>query len=89
MAVGSRRRRRAEAFGERFGVPNRHDSYEALVADPEVDVVYVGRRTRCTTSDALLALRAGKHVLVREAVHDERGRGGGARRRGARSAGSS
>ena len=41
-AVGSRRQATAEEFGERFGVPNRHDSYEALVADPEVDAVYVG-----------------------------------------------
>ncbi|HYH91413.1 MAG TPA: Gfo/Idh/MocA family oxidoreductase [Solirubrobacteraceae bacterium] len=63
-AVGSRRHATAEEFGERFGVPNRHDSYEALVADPEVDAVYVGTPHPMHHEDALLALRAGKHVLV-------------------------
>ena len=63
-AVGSRRRETAEAFGERFGVPNRHDSYEALVADPDVDVVYVGTPHPMHHEDAMLALRAGKHAMV-------------------------
>jgi predicted dehydrogenase len=63
-AVGSRRRETAEEFGERFGVPNRHEGYEALVADPDVDVVYVGTPHPMHHPDALLALRAGKHVLV-------------------------
>jgi predicted dehydrogenase len=64
VAVGSRRQASADEFGERFGVPNRHDSYEALVADPEVDAVYVGTPHPMHCEDALLALRAGKHVLV-------------------------
>ncbi|HEY1775536.1 MAG TPA: Gfo/Idh/MocA family oxidoreductase [Solirubrobacteraceae bacterium] len=64
VAVGSRDLSRAQAFGERFGVPNRHDSYEALVADPEVDVVYVATRHPMHHADAELALRAGKPVLV-------------------------
>jgi predicted dehydrogenase len=63
-AVGSRRRETADAFGERFGVPRRHDSYEALVADPGVDAVYVGTPHPMHHEDALLALRAGKPVLV-------------------------
>jgi predicted dehydrogenase len=63
-AVGSRRRETAEEFGERFGVPNRHEGYEALVADPDVDAVYVGTPHPMHHPDALLALRAGKHVLV-------------------------
>ena len=64
VAVGSRRVETAEEFGERFGVPNRHASYEALVADPEVDAVYVGTPHPMHHPDALLALRAGKPVLV-------------------------
>jgi predicted dehydrogenase len=63
-AVGSRRQETAEAFGERFDVPGRHGSYEALVEDPEVDAVYVGTPHPMHHEDALLALRAGKHVLV-------------------------
>ena len=63
-AVGSRRQETADAFGERFGVPRRHDSYEALVEDPEVDVVYVATPHPMHHPDAMLALRAGKPVLV-------------------------
>jgi predicted dehydrogenase len=64
VAVGSRRRSSADEFGERFAIPNRHDTYEALVEDPEVDAVYVGTPHPMHHEDALLALRAGKHVLV-------------------------
>jgi predicted dehydrogenase len=64
IAVGSRELARAEAFAERFGVPNRHGSYEALVADPEVDVVYVATPHPMHHADAELALRAGKPVLL-------------------------
>ena len=41
VAVGSRSAARAAAFAERFDVPRAHGSYAALLADPEVDVVYV------------------------------------------------
>jgi predicted dehydrogenase len=64
VAVGSRREGSADAFGDRFGIPNRHVGYEALVADPEVDVVYVATPHPMHHEDARLALRAGKHVLV-------------------------
>jgi predicted dehydrogenase len=64
VAVGSRRQETAEEFGERFGVPNRYASYEAVVADPEVDAVYVGTPHPMHHPDALLALHAGKPVLV-------------------------
>jgi predicted dehydrogenase len=64
VAVGSRQRDSAERFGERLGVPNRHGSYEELVADPEVDVVYVATPHPLHHPNALLALDAGKPVLV-------------------------
>jgi predicted dehydrogenase len=64
VAVGSRSQGSAERFAERFGIAKRHASYEALVADPEVDVVYVATPHPMHREDALLALRAGKHVLV-------------------------
>jgi predicted dehydrogenase len=63
-AVGSRREGTAEEFAARFGIPNAHVGYDALVADPEVDAVYVGTPHPMHHEDALLALRAGKHVLV-------------------------
>jgi predicted dehydrogenase len=63
VAVGSRSQERADAFGDRFGVAARHPSYEALAADPDVDVVYVASPHVRHRRDTLLFLRAGKHVL--------------------------
>lgn len=63
-AVGSRTKESADAFAERFAIPHRHGSYEALVADPEVDVVYVSTPHPWHHPNALLAIGAGKHVLV-------------------------
>jgi predicted dehydrogenase len=64
VAVGSRRMDTADRFADRFDIPNRHASYEALVADPDVDVVYVATPHPMHHPDTLLALRAGKPVLV-------------------------
>ena len=64
VAVGSRELERADAFALRHGVPNRHGSYESLVADAEVDAVYVATPHPMHHADAELALRAGKPVLV-------------------------
>jgi predicted dehydrogenase len=66
-AVGSRHMDSANRFADRLNIPNRHASYEALVADPDVDVVYVATPHPMHHADALLALRAGKPVLVEKA----------------------
>jgi dihydrodiol dehydrogenase / D-xylose 1-dehydrogenase (NADP) len=63
VAVGSRTREAAEAFGRRFRVPHRHASYEALVEDPDVDIVYVGTPCNLHAANSLIGLRAGKHVV--------------------------
>lgn len=63
-AVGSRSQEKADAFAARFDIPRAHGSYEALVEDAEVDVVYVATPHPFHLDDAELALRAGKHVLV-------------------------
>lgn len=63
VAVGSRSEARAREFADRFEIPHAHGSYEALVADPDVDVVYVGTPQHRHAADAVLALRHGKHVL--------------------------
>jgi predicted dehydrogenase len=63
-AVGSRRQESADLFADTFGIPGRHGSYESLVADPDVDVVYVATPHPMHHDNAILALRAGKHVLV-------------------------
>jgi predicted dehydrogenase len=67
VAIGSRTQASADRFADRFDIPNRHASYEALVSDPEVDVVYVATPHPMHLSNALLALEAGKPVLVEKA----------------------
>jgi predicted dehydrogenase len=64
VAVGSRSRASAEAFGDEFGVPHRHASYQALAEDPDVDAVYVATPHPGHHRAALLAINAGKAVLV-------------------------
>jgi len=64
VAVGSRSAETASAFAAEFDVPHVHDSYEALVADPDVDIVYIATPHPFHAEQAILALEAGKHVLV-------------------------
>src|ERR1700753_2270961 len=63
-AVGSRSQDTADRFADEFGIAARHPSYESLVADPTVDVVYVATPHPSHRDNAILALRAGKPVLV-------------------------
>lgn len=64
VAVASRDAERARAFASRHGIPSAYGGYEQLVADPEVDIVYVSPPHTEHTRLALLAIAAGKHVLV-------------------------
>jgi dihydrodiol dehydrogenase / D-xylose 1-dehydrogenase (NADP) len=64
VAVGSRAQVKAAAFAAEFNVPHVHGRYEALAADPEVDVVYVATPHPMHHEAALLCLRAGKAVLL-------------------------
>jgi len=64
VAVGSRSQESADAFATEFDVPRAHGSYESLVADPEVDIIYVSTPHPMHRSGAGLALEHGKHVLV-------------------------
>ena len=67
VAIGSRSQESADHFADKFGIPHRHASYEALVADPDVEVVYVATPHPMHLANALLALEAGKPVLVEKA----------------------
>lgn len=64
QSVGARTQEKAEDFGNQFSIPNRHPSYEALVNDDEVDIVYIATPHTRHHQDALLAIKAGKHVLL-------------------------
>ncbi len=67
VAVGSRDAERAARFAAAHGVPGAHASYEALVADPAVEAVYVATPHSEHRDHALLAIAAGRHVLVEKA----------------------
>ncbi|OBH58741.1 Gfo/Idh/MocA family protein [Mycobacterium sp. E2479] len=62
-AVASREVARAQAFAVKHGIPRVHDTYEALVADPELDAVYIALPNGLHGRWARGALTAGKHVL--------------------------
>jgi predicted dehydrogenase len=63
-AVGSRNAERSAGLAARFGISGSHGSYEDLVADPAVDVIYIATPHTAHLAGARLALEAGKHVLV-------------------------
>ena len=62
-AVGSRSLERARAFADEYGARAAYGSYEELVADPGVDVVYIASPHALHLEHARLAFEAGKHVL--------------------------
>jgi predicted dehydrogenase len=63
-AVGSRSLDNAQSFSAELGIAKAHDSYQELVDDPNVDAVYVATPQPFHAANALLAIEAGKHVLV-------------------------
>jgi predicted dehydrogenase len=67
VAVASRSLDRADAFADRHGIARRYDDRDALLADPDVDVVYVATPHSQHESDTVAALTAGKHVLCEKA----------------------
>lgn len=63
LAIGSRSQESADRFGEEFGVPRRYAPYEALLADPEVQAVYIATPHPTHAEWAIAAAKAGKHIL--------------------------
>jgi predicted dehydrogenase len=62
-AIASRDGQRARAVAEELGIPRAHASYEELLADVEVDAVYIPLPNNLHAEWAIAAARAGKHVL--------------------------
>lgn len=64
VAVAARSRERADRAAADWGIPRAHGSYEDLLADDEVEAVYVATPASLHRPSAIAALHAGKHVLV-------------------------
>jgi xylose dehydrogenase (NAD/NADP) len=64
VAVGSRDPAKAAAHAKANGIPTAHGSYEALLADPAVEAVYIATPNSLHHPFTMQALAAGKHVLA-------------------------
>ena len=63
LAVASRSISNAESYAREWNIPRAHGSYEALLADPEIDVIYNSLPNHLHAEWTIKALHAGKHVL--------------------------
>ena len=66
-AVGSRTKEKAEAFAQQWNIPKAYGSYSELIADPDVDLVYIGTPHSHHFDVTKEALLAGKPCLVEKA----------------------
>jgi len=63
VAVASRDAKRATTTAAEFDIPRSYGSYDQLLADPEVDAVYIGLPNSLHAEWSIKSARAGKHVL--------------------------
>jgi len=63
VGIASRNEEKAKAKAEQFGIPKSYGSYEALLADPEIDAVYIPLPNHLHKEWTIAAAKAGKHIL--------------------------
>jgi D-xylose 1-dehydrogenase (NADP+, D-xylono-1,5-lactone-forming) len=63
VAVASRSQERADAYAAEQGIPRAYGSYDALLADPEIEAVYISVPNALHAEWSVRAFEAGKHVL--------------------------
>jgi len=67
-AIASRDRQKGEEVAARLGIAKVHDTYEGLLADPEIDVIYNPLPNHLHVPLTIAALEAGKHVLCEKPI---------------------
>jgi predicted dehydrogenase len=67
-AIASRSRERAGALAQRYDIPKVYETYEDLLADKDIDAVYVPLPNHLHLTWSLKALQAGKHVLCEKPI---------------------
>jgi xylose dehydrogenase (NAD/NADP) len=68
LAVASRSQESADQFAKKWKIPRTHGSYEALLADPEIDVIYNPLPNHLHAEWTIKAVEAGKHVLCEKPI---------------------
>ena len=68
VAIASRDAAKARAVASQLGIARAHESYEALLADPKIDAVYIPLPNHLHVPWSLQALAAGKHVLCEKPI---------------------
>jgi D-xylose 1-dehydrogenase (NADP+, D-xylono-1,5-lactone-forming) len=63
VAVASRTQERADTYAAEWEIPRAYGSYDALIADPEIEAVYISLPNTLHVEWSIKALEAGKHVL--------------------------
>ncbi|MEM7028380.1 MAG: Gfo/Idh/MocA family oxidoreductase [Chloroflexota bacterium] len=67
-AIASRTPGKSDALADLFDCKKRYDSYEALLADDEIDAVYVSTIHPAHPEPVIAAAKAGKHILVEKPI---------------------
>jgi D-xylose 1-dehydrogenase (NADP+, D-xylono-1,5-lactone-forming) len=68
LAVASRNQSSADAYALEWKIPRAHGSYQSLLDDPEIDVIYNSLPNHLHKEWTIKALRAGKHVLCEKPI---------------------
>jgi predicted dehydrogenase len=68
LAVASRTPGKAESFAAKHNIPSSHNSYEELAAREDIDAIYIGTLPSDRLEVALIAINAGKHVLIEKPI---------------------
>jgi predicted dehydrogenase len=63
VGVASRTQERADAYAQEWSIPRAYGSYDALLADPEIEAVYISLPNTLHCEWSIRAVEAGKHVL--------------------------